>query len=77
MEESLTYQYIVSKGVAKGELREAKKILLRHGHKRFGPPDPQTMTAIDVLVDLDHLEQLIDRILEVSSWQELLATLPT
>jgi predicted transposase YdaD len=69
MEESSTYQYIV----AKGELREAKKILLRQGQRRFGPPDQQTITAIDALDDLKHLEELTDRVHEVSSWQELLA----
>lgn len=80
MEESVTYQGIIRKGVEQGiekgipmgELREAQRLLLRLGRKRFGPPDPATIAAIESLIDLDRLEQLSERVLEVSSWQELL-----
>src|SRR5947209_19319739 len=61
MEDSVTYQHIIAKGVAKGivqgELVEAKKLLLRLGRKRFGLPDPETQAEIDRLTDLDRLEQ--------------------
>jgi hypothetical protein len=77
MEESSTYQSIVAKGVAKGELGEARKILLRLGGRRFGPPDLQTIATIDSLIDVKHVEELTDRILDVSSWQELLAASPS
>jgi predicted transposase YdaD len=69
MEESATYQYIVSKG----ELKEARKFLMRQGCKRFGQPDPTIVATIESITDVERLEQLGERLLEVSSWQELLA----
>jgi hypothetical protein len=68
MEESVTYQSII----AKGAFREAKKILLRLGSKQFGAPDPQTLTILDTISDLDRLKELTDRLSDVSGWQELL-----
>jgi hypothetical protein len=70
MEESSTYQYIVSKGA----LKEAKKFLMLQGQKRFGQPDAETSAAIEAITDVERLEQLGQRLLDVSSWQELLAT---
>src|SRR5216683_1714372 len=73
MEESSTYQYIV----AKGALKEAKKFLMLQGQKRFGQPDAESLAAIEAITDVERLEQLGQRLLDVSSWQELLATPPT
>lgn len=70
MEESTTYQAII----AKGQAVEAIKILLRQGGKRFGPPDALTRATIEAIADIDRLEQLTERLLDVSSWDELLAT---
>lgn len=72
MRESSTYQLILSEG----ELREAKKLLLLQGRKKFGPPDEATAAALEAIADLARLEQLHDRLLEVSSWQELLTPPP-
>ena len=69
MEESSTYQFLL----AKGALKEAKKLLLVQGRNRFGPPDGTIVAAIDAITDLERLEQLGERLLDVSSWQELLA----
>lgn len=69
MEESTTYQLIVSRG----RVAEARQFLLRQGRKKFGPPDPVTTTALEAVTDLERLEQLGERLLDVSSWQELLA----
>jgi predicted transposase YdaD len=69
MEESVTYQAIVRKG----GLREAHAILLRQGRKRFGPPEPDITAAVEAITDLDRLERLSERLLDVSSWQDLLA----
>jgi hypothetical protein len=69
MEESVTYQAIVSKG----QLREAKKILMLQGNDRFGAPDAATTAAIESLADLEKLEALSRRLLHVQSWQELLS----
>ncbi len=74
MEESTTYQAIIAKGRAEGQAAEARKILLRQWGKRFGPPDARTRTAIEAIADIDRLEQLTERLLDVSSWDDLLAT---
>ena len=70
MEESTTYQAIITRG----RIDEARKILLRQGSKRFGPPDVRTRTAIEAITEIERLEQLTERLLDVSSWDELLAT---
>jgi predicted transposase YdaD len=69
MEESATYQYIVSKAA----LKEAKKFILFLGRDRFGSPDAEATAAIESINDLERLEQMGHRLLAVSSWQELLA----
>jgi hypothetical protein len=70
MHESDTYQAILDEG----RLITVKRAIVRLGAKRFGNPDKATTTAIDAMVDLQRLEFLHDRILDVKSWQELLAT---
>ena len=72
MKESVTYQKILREGLAVGRAEEAKKILRRQGSKRFGKPDPAIDAVIDSTSDLERLEQLVDRILDVQSWDELL-----
>jgi hypothetical protein len=52
-----------------GMVHEARKLVLRQGQARFGPPDEPTRKAIEALEELEPL----DRLLSVSSWAELLA----
>lgn len=85
MKESSTYQAILAEGVekgraegrvegeARGKAEEARRLLLRIGGKRLGPPDAQTEAAIAALDSVEQLEQMADRLLEVESWNELLA----
>ena len=73
MEESVTYQKILKKGRAEGRTEEAKRFLKRLGSRRFGKPQPLIEAAIDAIADLDRLEQLSDRVIEVTAWEELLA----
>jgi hypothetical protein len=68
MEESTTYQAILRKG----RLAEARQILLRLGRKQFGPVAEATTAALNAIEDVQRLEELSERVLEVSSWQELL-----
>ena len=70
MKESSTYQAIL----AKGRTDEARKIVLRQGAKRFGPADARTRSEIEAIADVHRLEQLTERLLDVSSWDDLLAT---
>lgn len=72
MKESVTYQAILREGEAKGEAKEARRILLMQGSTRFGEPTPEVVAALDSLADVEKLEQLSMRLLQVSSWQELL-----
>ena len=77
MEDSVPYQAIVRRGEAKGEamdrIREARRLLLRLGERRFGPPTREVVAAIEAITDLAVAEALADRLLDVSSWEELVA----
>lgn len=55
-----------------GRAEEARAILIRLGSKRFGEPDDDTEARIAALSNIDRLEDLIDRVFEVASWDELL-----
>ncbi len=68
MEESVIYQEILQKGKAE----EARKILLKQGRKRFGEPSPEALAAVHALTDVEKLEELIMRVDQASSWEELL-----
>ena len=67
MKESSTYQYILEEG----RTEEARKILLRHGTRRFGIPDAPAQQAIENITSVEILETLIDRAADVESWSEL------
>src|SRR5205085_1011667 len=43
MEESSTYQALISRG----ELKEARRILLQQGRRKLGEPDPNTLIALE------------------------------
>ena len=91
IEESSVYQDIFAKGEAEGEAKgrvegrvegrlegavdEARETLLRQGRKKLGPPSEAVEARITALGDLERLNHLLDRILEVSTWDELLAPL--
>lgn len=68
MRESDTYLAILDEGA----IAQNKRVLLRQGRKRFGEPDASMRATLEAIPDLQRLEQLSERLLEVSSWQELL-----
>jgi hypothetical protein len=68
MKESVTYQAILREG----EVGEARKMLLLQGRSRFGEPPSEVVAALDALSDVSQLEDLGVRLLQASSWQELL-----
>jgi hypothetical protein len=76
MEESTTYQEILGKGVAqgleRGQLQAHRNLLLRQGTKRLGEPAPATTAALGEITDLKRLERLAERILDATSWDDLL-----
>jgi predicted transposase YdaD len=77
MEESVTYQAIIRKGMAQGVIQgaveEAQRLLLSAGRKKLGPPDKSTQAAIAAIADRERLEQLHERVFDVDSWSKLFA----
>ena len=51
---------------------EAREALLRLGRRKLGSPSGYVEAQIAALSDLDRLRELHDRVLDVSSWDELL-----
>jgi hypothetical protein len=70
IEESSVHQGIL----AKGRVEDARSVLVRHGTKKFGPPNEQAKAQVAALTDLDRLHDLVDRVLDVASWDELFAS---
>jgi hypothetical protein len=68
MEESVTYQAIVRRG----KREEARKLILLQGRNRFGRVSAEVRDSLNAIQDVEKLEDLGIRLLEVSSWQELL-----
>lgn len=89
MKESVTYQAILDEGrqegrreglqegrqegLQMGQVAEAQRILLRLGEKRLGPCPPETRAQIEALLDVQRLETLTERLLDVEDWDELLS----
>jgi len=71
MEEATTVQWMLDRG----EVRGLKETVLKLGSRRFGPPQPRQEATVNAMTedDLDKLKVLRDRVLDVSSWDELLA----
>ncbi len=76
MEESVTYQAILQEGMAKGEakgVQEGKrKTLLLQGSKLFGVPSSDVTATIEAIESTEKLDQLLLRLLDAASWEELL-----
>ncbi len=62
-------------GRAEGLVDEAREILLRLGRKTLGQPDEQVLSRIAGIRDLDRLNSMIDRILEIRTWEDLMTAL--
>ena len=80
MKESATYQAILAEGRTEGlregreegREEEARTLLLRLGRKHLGPPSRRISSAIKSMTELQRIEQLTERLLDVKSWDELL-----
>lgn len=76
LEDSWVVQEYLKRGEKRGEAHGAvvtRKVLLRQGRLKFGPPDAAAIAAIEGISDLDRLDSLSERLLTVNSWDELLA----
>lgn len=56
-----------------GKAEEARNLLLRLGHRRFGTPDARTQEASAAIASVEDVEALAERVLETEGWDELLA----
>jgi hypothetical protein len=63
----------LEEGQREGELKEAKRLLIRLGRIRFGRLAKENRAAIEAIDDLERLEHLSERILTATSWADLLA----
>ena len=77
MRESSTIQAFIEegrrKGLEEGRAGEARRIIMLQGPMRFEAADEQVKAKLDEIHDLEHLEDMIKRILIASSWGELFA----
>jgi hypothetical protein len=80
MKESVTYRAILEEGEAKGraegraegKAEEAHDILLLLGREQLGEPSADVQATLDAITDVDRLKDLILRLKQAASWQELL-----
>jgi hypothetical protein len=71
MRDSDTYMMILEEG----EETHAKKTILRLGQRRFGAAaDTAVATQLEAITDLARLDRIVDRLLDATSWQDLLDT---
>lgn len=61
-------------GRQEGAVEEARRLVVRLGTKRFGPPPPAVAATLDGIADPAVLEGLADRLLDVTGWAELIPT---
>ncbi|MCE9530605.1 MAG: hypothetical protein K8T89_05675 [Planctomycetes bacterium] len=60
-------------GVVRGRAEQSQATILRLGLKKFGPPPEGAMAKVSAFDDQIKLNALVERILDVNSWEELLA----
>ncbi len=88
MEESVTYQAIIQRGlqdrlerglhqgiqqgVQQGAISEAQRLLLIAGQAKLGPPSTAVKAAVGAINDTGRIESLVARIYTTSTWDELL-----
>jgi hypothetical protein len=70
LEDSTTYQLILRRGAE----RETRRLLIRLGTRRFGPPPASTADAFTAVTDRDRLERMILAALDAAGWDDLLPT---
>ncbi len=68
-------QTVFEKGMGKGSVQSLQESVLRLGRKKFGVPASAAVTQqIRGINDPAKLEQLMERILDAASWDDLLAS---
>jgi hypothetical protein len=67
---------LTAEGRIQGMVATLRKTILRGGEFRFGPAPEHVQSFFMALADLELLERMTEQVLEIPSWQELLALLP-
>lgn len=79
MKESVTYQAILDEGREEGreegQLEEARRLVLRVATRRLGPSPVGASATLEAVTTLKTLEELVDRVFEVETWDDLLRSL--
>jgi hypothetical protein len=77
LKDSSFYQVLLKEGreigQREGEIKGARKLLIRQGRIRFGRLPRATRAAIEAIDDLDRLERVGKRVITATSWEDLLA----
>ena len=67
-----SYPRAASKGIEKGIEKGMRNSVLSLGRKRFGLPSESIQAKLQAIHDSNRLQEYLDRLLDVSSWEELL-----
>jgi hypothetical protein len=73
LKESPLYEKFLPPAMMEGEIREALRLVIREGSRRFGEPAPAVLAALDAVLDAERLEALCDRVVKSRSkkWDDL------
>lgn len=71
--EMAPFKKFLDEGRVEGRTEALRGAILRQGRKKFGPPTPAHETALAAITDLAKLEALVEKLLDVTTWDELLA----
>jgi hypothetical protein len=73
LKDSPLYSKFLPPAVMEGEIREALRILIHEGTRRFGEPGPAVLAALDAVLDAERLEALCDQVVKsrAKKWDDL------
>jgi predicted transposase YdaD len=60
-------------GLSAGRAIEARSVIRRIGTRQLGPIPVELSVKLEAIADPDQLDSLIDRVLVISSWKDLLS----
>ncbi|MFN8525788.1 MAG: hypothetical protein U0821_22030 [Chloroflexota bacterium] len=72
MRDSSVYQAIAEEERVVGRMIEARQMLLDLGSQRFGNPDAAVSARVEQIRDLSSLQRRLHRVLQATSWDDLL-----
>lgn len=62
----------IAEGKARGKAEGKAEAVLRLGRKQWGEPDATTVQTIEAIHDEVRLNRMLDAVLDVKSWADLL-----